>query len=215
MPRRFETDADLLRHAQLVEDNLREDAQLREGLLEVGADQTMIDDFIQKHSTARSYNAEYNRESAERQGVQQERQQVFARANQLYLWLVRRARLEAKDDVDFEAALGLRGDREQSISGALRQMRQFHEGANSRPDYLDRLAKVGATQVRLEAFWGEIQELQAVDARYQRERGEALDARDQRDEAFDALARALGRILDRARVAFEERPELGKKLGVA
>jgi hypothetical protein len=215
MPRRFGTDDELLRHAQLVDDNLREDGQLRDGLLGVGADQAVIDDFSQKHATARSYNAEYNRESAERVGVRQDRQQVFTRADRIYMWVFHRALLAANDDADFEAALGLRGNREQSISGTLRQMRELHEGANSRPDYLERLAKVGATREKLEELWSAIQELQAFDARYQIDRGEALDARDRRDEAFDALAKALGRILDHAKVAFEDRPELLKKFGVA
>ena len=123
-------------------------------------------------------------------------------------------RVAFKKEPGVATKLALNGRRKESFSGWLEQANLFYDNALANPDILNGLAKFGITEEKLQAGKTQVEELAALNAAQEKEKGEAQQATKTRDEALDALDDWLEDFLAIAEVALADKPQFLEALGV-
>ena len=127
---------------------------------------------------------------------------------------VKVSRIAFQNDRAAYQKMDLGGKRKVSLSGWLAQAKQFYINALADSEVLTKLAGFGITQAKLEAGKQLVDETEAANAAQKREKGDAQQATQDRDEAIDKLEDRLSDFIAIARIALEDKPQLLEKMGI-
>ncbi len=135
-------------------------------------------------------------------------------ANKLYMTHVKVARIALKGDRNAEESLQLKGMRKESLSGWLKQAKAFYANALSTESILASLANYGITRENLEEGKAKIDIVENSYNSQLKEKGEAQDATQKRDEAFDDLQDWMTDFIAIARIALAEQSQYLEALAI-
>jgi hypothetical protein len=135
-------------------------------------------------------------------------------ANKTYMMHIKIARIVFNGDRGAGESLQISGERNESLSGWLKQAKAFYSNALSVPEVIEALARYGISQARLTEGQAQMNEVETKLNSQLKEKGEAQAATQQRDEAFDALQDWMSDFIAISRIALEGNSQYLEILGV-
>ncbi|UXP31641.1 hypothetical protein N6H18_14930 [Reichenbachiella agarivorans] len=183
-------------------------------LTEYGYDAETMNSGMALYETADALHVKQKLEYGEQYAASDEFRIARAALNKTYMRHIKLARIALKGNKATEEALQLSGDRKQAFPGWLQQAKTFYTNSLLSPIVLAELAKVNIPQEALTAASLELVELEKKYNKQLKEKGEAQDATEKRDEALDALQDWMSDYIGIARVALEDDPQLLEMLGI-
>ncbi len=151
-------------------------------------------------------------------GEQDEAQSVFETerqaANETYMNMIKICRVAFKNDVKAISTLELNGRRARTISGWLKQTLGFYRAILANEEWKAALAVYGQTEEKLSAQVTAIQAVSAASEAVKKEKGDAQNATQERDEKIEELVEWVGDYEVIARIALADKPQLLEKLGI-
>lgn len=213
MPR-YETIDEFLARAQVAIDNAQANTDIRENLTVFGYTPEKMQEGKAIYNRAQSAVQERQTELGDQIAATAALNQAWEAAKKTYNLLAQVARVVFKKDPGITTKLAIAGARKRTLSGWTEQANLFYDNALGNPDILNDLAQFGITAEKLQAGKAQVEELAALNAAQEEEKGEAQQATKTRDEAIDTLDDWLEDFLAIAEVALADRPQLLEALGV-
>ncbi|ACB53208.1 hypothetical protein cce_3860 [Crocosphaera subtropica ATCC 51142] len=140
--------------------------------------------------------------------------ELWKNAKDSYMRCVKIARVAFKDNNGIARTLGLNGKRKTTLSGWLNQAKQFYQNALNDPEILKRLTEYGITKTKLEVVKTDTDLLENASLIREKEKGDAQNATDLKDQALENLRLWLKDFIAIAKIALETEPQLLEGLGV-
>ena len=134
-------------------------------------------------------------------------------AEEAYTAALKIARLAFRGNDSARNALGLAGERKQSISGWLDETRRFYNNLLRTPAFLAKMATFNYSQAKLEAELALVDQVGILREIQHKERGEAQEATKVRDAKLDELDQWLADYKVVAEVALAASPQQLEQLG--
>ena len=138
----------------------------------------------------------------------------FTNVKKSYSRFRRLARVALRENAHALRSLGLLVKIQNSISGFLKQSRQFYNTAVGKEDILAELVKFGVTTEELSAELPKLDHMERLKENQEYEKSTAQQSTKDRDEAIDNLDRWLADFYEIARIALEEKPQYIEMLGI-
>ena len=135
-------------------------------------------------------------------------------AHGIYIKFVKIARIAMPEEPAAWQALGLWGERKESISGWLVQANQFYTNMLGNQNWLGAMANYGITTEKLTAGETLVKQVEAALSSQKIEMGEAQEATRTRDKAADTLQAWHSNFIAIARIALEDKPQFLEMLGI-
>lgn len=131
----------------------------------------------------------------------------------VYMPHVGMARLVFRDEPGVLASLGLQGDRADAFQAWVGQVNQFYGTLAEKPALATRLAAKGITEPDLLAATAAFEALRTQERGQEDDKGEAQQARRDRDTLRRPFERWLGEYRDSARILLADHPDWLERLG--
>jgi hypothetical protein len=147
-------------------------------------------------------------------GAQNQLVELREQAHKVYMSMLVIARIALKNNVQATTTLELGGERASTISGWLKQTRNFYRALLANSDWKEAMMAYGQAEEDLNHA------LQAVDAvnlaaeQVKKEMGDAQNATGKRDMKFEELIEWVRDYEKVARIALANQPQLLEKLGI-
>lgn len=203
-----------LNDARVATENAQADPELQAGLAARGYEAAQLAEGAALYEAAQAAQDDYAREYAEQYDATDALTEARAAADEVYPDHVELARIAFKRDRAARQALALDGRRRRTTAGWLRQAQQFYTNALADDALQEGLARFKVTPEELAEGRDLVAAVGTADSDQEREKGEAQKAREDRDEALDALDDWMDDFRDVARVAFRDDPQQLEKLGI-
>jgi hypothetical protein len=210
----YKTIDEFLTEAQVAIANAQANAEIQEPLAAFGYTPEVIQQGAALYDRAQATVQQQKAEYGDQIGATAALAEAWKTTKATYIPHAQVARVALKNNPGAIAQLALNGRRKQSFSGWLEQANVFYDNALGNPDTIAALAKFGITTEKLQAGKAQVKELEALNAAQEKEKGEAQQATQTRDEALDALDDWLEDFLAIAEVALADKPQLLEALGV-
>lgn len=136
------------------------------------------------------------------------------KANETYKKCVAIAGVALKANTGAIATLQLNGKRATTLSGWLKQTRNFYKNLLANAEWLSAMATFGISEAILQEGLKEVQNVDDYAAVIMREKGDAQNATKQRDAKMEELADWVNDFEIIARIALASSPQLMEKLGI-
>lgn len=135
-------------------------------------------------------------------------------ANRTYMDMVRICRVAFKNDVKAMSTLELNGRRARTISGWLKQTLGFYRAILASSEWKAALAVYGQTEEKITTQVATIEGVATASETVKKEKGDAQNATQERDEKIEELVDWVGDYEVIARIALADKPQLLEKLGI-
>lgn len=195
-------------------ENAMQVAAIRDLFATIGRD---ADYFQEGRALLEEARALHNRQQAEYGDQYEATNVVYAQREEVheaYMLHVRLARIAFRGDLSAQGALQLNGERQRAVAAWLDQTLTFYENVLKAEELADRMTAFGVTDAALRETYAAVQEVAAARREQQRQKGEAQQATEKRDEALDRLAAWMGENQALARVLLIDDPQQLEKLGI-
>lgn len=202
-----------LNDARVAITNVQADPDLQAALDARGVDAAEIAEGAALFEAAEAAQHLYVQEYAEQYEATDALGKARAAAAEVYPDHVELARIVFRGDRAAQVALGIDGRRRRTLAGWLQQAQRFYTNALADADLQARLERRRVTPEELAEGSALVAAVARADADQEREKGEAQQAREDRDEALDALDDWMDDFRDTARVVFRNAPQQLEKLG--
>lgn len=136
------------------------------------------------------------------------------KANDIYKKFVTIAGVALKANTGAITTLQLNGKRATTLSGWLKQTRNFYKNLLANAEWLSAMATFGISETILQEGLKEVQNVDDYAAVIMREKGDAQNATKQRDAKMEELADWVNDFEIIARIALAPSPQLMEKLGI-
>ncbi|RED91912.1 hypothetical protein [Marinoscillum furvescens] len=206
-------DAKLL-SAQVALENALHNETIKTSLGEYGYDEPKLNEGLTLFNDAYTKHLDQKKEYGDQYAATDALDTAMDHANALYIRHVKIARIALRTDRGASATLELDGRRKQTYSGWLKQARLFYANALASTQILSALAHFGITTEKLEEGQAAVAQVETSLVQQLREKGEAQNATEARDEALDALMDWVADFIAIARIALEHKPQLLENLGI-
>ena len=204
----------LLYEAGLRINNSLSDAKVLGAVSEMGYPETKLNEgaALLEETTAlvETQKKEYG-EVDEAQSVFENQRRT---ANKTYMDMLSICRVVFKNDVKAITSLELNGRRARTISGWLKQTSGFYRAILGNEEWKNALAVYGQTEDKLTAQLTAVEEVARMSESVKKEKGDAQNATQERDEKLEELAEWVSDYEVIARIALAEKPQLLEKLGI-
>lgn len=194
--------------------NLQDDTELSTPLGDFGYDTAKITSLVTLYDTVKEAHLAQKTEYAEQYGATVAYETAQATAHTAYMRHLTLARVVYKNNVSRTHQLGLQGDRRRSHSGWIAQAEQFYQAALGELAIQSDLAAVGVTLASLQSAKTLLDSADGAWHAQKKEKGEAQEATQARDEALDKLQDAFSDLITVARVAFAEDGQKLERMGI-
>ncbi len=131
-----------------------------------------------------------------------------------YKMMLNLARIAFKDDVKATTTLQLNGRRAGTVSGWLKQTRNFYRAILANEEWKASMATLGQTEEILTTALQDVDQINELQETINREQGDAQNATQVRDMKFEELIDWLADYETVARIALADKPQLLEKLGI-
>jgi hypothetical protein len=206
-------DAKLL-SAQVALENAQANEALKAALALFGYDDAKLATGRALYDGAQEKHNKQKQEYGEQYTATDALDTAMSVANTVYMRHVKIARIALKDQRGAWQALDLQGRRKKTYSGWVKQARVFYNNAMASADIKAALAVFGITEAVLTDSLANVAEVETKLAAQLKEKGEAQDATEQRDEAFEQLEDFMSDFTAIARIALEDEPQFLEMLGI-
>jgi hypothetical protein len=208
MIRRFGTQEELLRQADIALKNLRTRPELQGPMGERGFGQALVERMYTRLQSVTSTIGDYNREASEKVAASKARMAARDALIEVLgpdrdLLKIRYRREPAR-----RALLALDERDAVTYAGVRRQARTLYDTIMGDAQLQAEAAERGLTQEVLVQRLALVIRFEQADADYSAESAQAHDARQRRDEEIDAFASDLADLLDSAEAILAARPKL-------
>jgi glucose-6-phosphate isomerase len=200
--------------AQVAIDNSLNDSEIMTLLSEYGYTEEKLKAGRALYEKADELYHVQRKEYGDQFAASDELKKAWKAADKLYMRYVKVARIALKDERAAFQKLDLNGLRKKTISGWLVQAKQFFINTLAEPAIVAKLAEFGATQEKLAAAKELVEEVELANATQEREKGEAQEATEKRDAAFENLQDWVYDFLSISRIALEDEAQLIERMGV-
>lgn len=163
---------------------------------------------------ATTLNAKQVKEWGEKTEATNELSEKREQAHKNYIRFIKIARIAFVNEAGTWQALGLMGERKETISGWLVQSSQFYTNLLSNNSWLDRMGTFGVTSEKLIAGETLVKLVKEALNKQKTEMGEAQEATRIRDEAADILQAWYSDFIAIARITLENKPQYLEMLGI-
>jgi len=204
----------LFNRARVAIENSLSNPIIQAYLVEYGYTPEKIQTGKQLYETALNLQQQQQKEFGEQIEATADRDKLWEIAHATYIKFVKIARVAFKGNSGIATQLGLNGDRKNSLSGWLLQTHQFYANTLNNDSLLQKLSEYGITKAKLEAGKTEAEALATANLKQEKEKGEAQEATQKRDEAIDTLSSWLSDFTSIARIALEPEAQLLESLGI-
>ncbi|SNS84027.1 hypothetical protein SAMN05421640_1466 [Ekhidna lutea] len=206
-------DAKLL-SAQVAIDNALSNETIKAAVALFGYSETKLLAGKSLLDEAQNKQANQKKEYGEQFAATDELDQAVTEANQVYMRHVKVARIALNGMRGATEALQLAGRRKQSYSGWIKQCNIFYTNALGDTAIKAKLADFGIDEAVLQEAQTKVRDVEARLAAQLKEKGEAQESTQQRDEALEALLDWTSDFVAIARIALESDPQLLEILGI-
>jgi hypothetical protein len=206
-------DARLL-NAQVAIDNAISNETLKTALAAFGYDDVKLDIGKALYNDAVAKQNKQKQEYGEQFEATDALDLAKSNTNTAYMRDVKVARIALKGQRGSWQSLDLDGRRKQTYSGWASQASVFYTNALADNSVKTSLSKFGMTEQILTDGLSTVQDVEAKLAAQLKEKGDAQDATQTRDKAFDLLADWMSDFIAIARIALEDQPQMLEVLGI-
>jgi len=163
---------------------------------------------------ANNLNIAQKKEDGDQQAATKDLNDAVAAANKVYMPHLKIARIAFRKDPGRWVKLELGGQRKESQSGILGQIKVFYGNLLSDEEALTKMAEFGQTTEKLEAGSALVSGAETSLAIRKKEMGEAQAATKVRDKAIDELQEWYSDYIEIARLALVDQPQYLEMLGI-
>ena len=204
----------LIADAGIAINNSLQNTELQPMLAEFGYSAERLTEGKTLLDNATTLNIRQEKELGEKTGATNLRDSKREQAHKDYIRFVKIARIAFVNEQGTWQALGLMGDRKDSISGWLAQTNQFYTNILGNQNWIEKMANYGITAEKLTAGQTLTKEVEKANNRLKTEMGEAQEATRLRDEIADTLQAWHSDFIAIARIALEDKPQYLEILGI-
>ncbi|MDR2929116.1 MAG: hypothetical protein LBV41_13095 [Cytophagaceae bacterium] len=154
------------------------------------------------------------REQGEQIGANVSSTQAINEARSNYMVHLQVARIAFKEHPGALLSVSATGSRKRSISGFLKEAREFYTNILEQPRLLGLIARFNITDDNLKVGLTSLTIAEKAHQAYLKEKGEAQEATIARDEAFDSLYSTYSDFRAIARIALADTPQLLEQMGI-
>ncbi len=137
-----------------------------------------------------------------------------AKAQTNYMTLLSIARVAFKKDIKAITTLELTGERANTISGWIKQTRNFYHAILANEAWKNSMSQYGQTEEKINAGLQELEAVNTANEQVKKEQGDAQNATLLRDEKFEELIEWLSDYDTILKIALAEQPQLIEKTGI-
>ncbi len=135
-------------------------------------------------------------------------------AHTVYMVNLKIAQIAFKNDLQAQSTLDLNTRRASTFSGWLKQTLGFYHAVLSNDNWKAAMSAFGITQEKLEAGLSMVEQVNAKAEKVKKEKGDAENATQLRDEKFETLHEWISDYEEIAKIALADKPQLLEKLGI-
>jgi len=179
-----------------------------------GYTESILQEGMELCTTTDNLHSAQKKEYGEQYAATDELNELKVLANHQYIQDLRIARIALKGQRSTQESLLLSGRRKESLSGWLKQAKTFYTNALNTPEVLAGMGTYNRTQEHLEAGLTKVNAVEQAYAAQLKEKGEAQDATEKRDSAFDTMQEWMSDFKSIARIALESQPQYLEMLGI-
>jgi hypothetical protein len=188
--------------------------EIKSAMAVYGYDDTRLQEGEALYSSASELQTIQVKEYGDQYSATDEMNLARALANKTYIAHLKIARIALVGDRGAGASLELDGKRKVTFSGWLNQGKTFYTNALASPDVGTALGRFGITLEKLEAGQQLVNEVEEKMNSQLIEKGEAQNATQVRDEAFEELQDWMGDFITIARIALADKSQYLEVLGI-
>ena len=194
--------------------NLQSDSELNTPMSDFGYNAAKVTGIVTLYNTANTAHLAQKTEYAEQFGATAAYETARTAAHTAYMRHLTLARIVYKNNIARTHQLGLQGERRQSYAGWKAQADQFYAAAIADTAIQTDLATLGVTLTALQDAKALVDSADGAWHTQKKEKGEAQEATQTRDEALDKLQDAFSDLIAVARVAFADDAQKLERLGI-
>lgn len=190
------------------------DPEIKPELENYGYDEARLQALRTLYEEVAALQAAQKKEYSEQFAATAELNSLWDEANEMYISTLRIARIAFKNNPKHGYSLLLYGDRKQSITGWLEQVRIFYTNLLEHPELMEPMTRFGYTPEKIQSEFEVYTRLAELSARQKKEIGDAQNATLARDRKLDELASQISDLRAVAKVALRNNPQQLEKLGI-
>jgi hypothetical protein len=194
---------------------VRDDDFIKQRILPYNFDEARITECVSIYNAAEIAESIKLKEFGERLEARLIFEKVYAEAEALFRKHTDFLKMALRDDFEKQKKLFLVGvPRQRSIDARLKHMKEVYFRTLQHDEVVTSAGRYGITREDLEAAHQKIIDTMDARRRYLDEKGEAEDATDIRNDAFEKLSDVVDELETILYYALEDRPQLMEKLGI-
>lgn len=200
--------------AEVAITNAFENGMIRAALVDYNYDEARLNEGIALYDKAQELFTKQIKEYSDQFQATDDLDRNLSKANAEYMKHVKIARIALKNDVGAQQALQISGRRNKTYSGWLKQAKSFYANALASEEILSALSKFGITPYKLKEGEQSINVVETILHRQWKAKGEAQNATQARDEAFEALQDWMADFVGISHIALDGNLHYLEMLGI-
>ena len=174
--------------------------KLSEGVVLLEDSEHLVQSFDKEHGDVKAAYA------------QRDKQQENANVTYRKIWGI--AKVALKNDTSAQITLQLSGRRAVRVGKWFLQTKSFYTNLLANTDWLNAMSKFGVSEEMVQAGFNEIKTVNELDEVIKREKGDAQNMTQKRDDKLEELYEWVSDYEEIAKIALMDQPQLLEKLGI-
>jgi hypothetical protein len=200
--------------AQLALKNAKENQEIRSRLAEFGYNDKRLAVGEQLYQKAYELYLQQTREYSDQYQATDAKENQRDQIHKIYMKHITLARLAFQKNSSVAASLDLFSRRKKAFTPWLMQAKLFYANLLQNEEQKTALAEFGVTTEQLEEVQKMLSEIESIHNAQQKEKGEAQEATQERDDAFEKLDEWLSDFFTVARLALQDKSQLLEAFGI-
>lgn len=205
---------EILFQSDLRINNSLSDAKILNAVTPLGYNEAKLNDGAALCTEASTLYFNQKKEYGEVDGAQKQFETDQKMANNTYKDHVQIARIAFRGNVQAGTTLELNGRRATTISGWIKQTLNFYHALMGNEEWKVAMAEYGQDEAKFQAQLGLIDKVREGAEQVKKEKGDAQNATQVRDEKIEELVDWINDYEVIARIALADKPQLLEKLGI-
>ena len=209
-----QTKEEYLYQAGLRINNSLSDTKVKEAVVVYGYTEEKLNEGATLLKSAEDMYEQQKKEYGDVDAAQNELAVTKKDAHSVYMVNLKIAKIAFKNDLQAQSTLDLNTRRASTFSGWLKQTLGFYHALLSNEGWKNVMGTFGITVEKLEEGLALVEEVNAKAEQVKKEKGDAENATQLRDEKFEELHDWISDYEEIAKIALADKPQLLEKLGI-
>lgn len=206
---------EFLKGSRMLIVGIKEDDFIKQRILEYNFDETRITEAAAAFEEAEKAESNKTLEYGEQLEAKARFDKIMKESEEIFRKHSDFIKLALRDDFEKQNLLFITGQpRSQKLTDWFKYVLEFYSRVLGDEDVVSRVTKYGITKEKLEQGRQTIITAQEAKTKHEKEMGEAQDAADRRDTAFEKLLYIVEELELICKYALKDRPQLLEKLGI-